>query len=303
MAAAPTLHACRDTLAADHVSSFLGANGNGARDRTRTGTELPPRDFKSLAATNYATRARSGPHCSRKRHASQINGTHLLDSRAIVGEGGVFGCMVPANARLRLDAHDVHLWRGERHLLRGTSFSLEQGELLQIVGANGVGKTSLLRCLAGLLPMETGTVEWCGTAVQTQREQFQQQLAYLAHTNALKADLTALENLRYGSGLRRRADVVAMRGTLERLQAGGCADLPARSLSAGQKRRVALARILLTGAPLWLLDEPITNLDVAGIALFEQCMAAHLQSGGMIVTAAHQRLLQGRPGVRTLELH
>ncbi|MET0988640.1 MAG: cytochrome c biogenesis heme-transporting ATPase CcmA [Steroidobacteraceae bacterium] len=211
--------------------------------------------------------------------------------------------LAPANVQGRLDARDVHLWRGERHLLRGTSFTLQAGELLQIVGPNGVGKTSLLRCLAGLLPMETGSVEWCGTPVHEQRDQFQQQLAYLAHTNALKADLTPLENLRYGCGLRRVVKVTEIRDVLVRLQLGSCVDLPARSLSAGQKRRVALGRVLLSQAPLWILDEPITNLDVTGIALFEDCMGAHLSGGGMIVTAAHQLLLQGRSGVRTLELH
>lgn len=204
---------------------------------------------------------------------------------------------------LRLDARDLHLWRGERHLLRGTSFALQPGELLQIIGPNGVGKTSLLRCLAGLLPLETGSVEWCGTPVQKQREHFELQLAYLAHANALKADLTATENLRYCSGLRRRADAAELHEVLARLELGPCSTLPARSLSAGQKRRVALARILLTQAPLWILDEPITNLDASGVALFEACMAAHLEQGGMIVTAAHQLLLQGRQGVRTLELH
>jgi heme exporter protein A len=203
----------------------------------------------------------------------------------------------------RLECRDIHLWRGERHLLRGTSFAVQAGELLQITGANGVGKTSLLRCVAGLLPMETGTVSWCGTPIQAQREQFHQQMSYLAHANALKADLTAFENLHYACGLRRRVQDSEIREILARLQIPQCADLPVRSLSAGQKRRVALARVILMQTPLWILDEPITNLDAQGVALFEECMATHLDAGGIIVTTAHQLLLQGRRGVATLELN
>ena len=103
--------------------------------------------------------------------------------------------------------------------------------------------------------------------------------------------------------MRRSVSADELREALARLQISACADLPVRALSAGQKRRVAIARILLTRAALWILDEPITNLDALGIALFEACMAEHLREGGMILTAAHQLLLQGRSNVRTLELH
>lgn len=208
-----------------------------------------------------------------------------------------------AAAHSQLDVRAVHLWRGERHLLRGTSFVLDRGELLQVVGPNGVGKTSLLRCVAGLLPVESGEVMWRGQQIDDCRDDYHQQLAYLAHINALKPDLTALENLQYSIALRRTVLPQELGATLARLRIEQCAGLPARALSAGQKRRVAIARILLTRAPLWILDEPITNLDSAGIALFEECMAEHLRAGGMILTAAHQLLLQGQPGVRTLELH
>lgn len=202
----------------------------------------------------------------------------------------------------QLEARAVHLWRGEKHLLRGVSFALYSGELLQVVGPNGVGKTSLLRCVAGLLPTEQGDIVWQGRQLPDGRDEFHRELAYLAHVNGLKTDLTALENLRFGVSIRRAVATEELRETLRLLHVESCADLPVRALSAGQKRRVALARVMLTRAPLWILDEPITNLDKAGIALFEARIAEHMRAGGMILTAAHQLLLQGQPGVRTLEL-
>jgi heme exporter protein A len=207
----------------------------------------------------------------------------------------------PASAP-HLDVRALHLWRGDKHLLRGVSFSLEAGEMLQVVGPNGVGKTSLLRCVAGLLPAESGEILWSSQSIERARDEYHQRLAYLAHTNALKPELSALENLHYAVSLRRRAERSHLVATLQRLKIEMCADLPARSLSAGQKRRLALARVLLTDAPLWILDEPITNLDASGVAQFEALMAEHLQSGGMILTAAHQLLLTGNARMRTLEL-
>jgi len=201
-----------------------------------------------------------------------------------------------------LDVRALHLWRGDRHLLRGVTFSLKAGELLQVVGPNGIGKTSLLRCVASLLPSESGEIAWCGTGIERCRDEYLGALAYLAHSNALKGDLTALENLRYAIGLRRAIAEPEMLDVLRRLGIEGCAQLPARVLSAGQKRRLSIARMLSSRATLWVLDEPITNLDVAGIALFESCMAEHLRSGGLILTAAHQLLLKGEASARTLEL-
>jgi heme exporter protein A len=201
-----------------------------------------------------------------------------------------------------LEARALHLWRGEKHLLRGVSFSLARGELLQLVGPNGVGKTSLLRAACGLLPLESGEFLWQGQLAESVRDDFNAQLAYLAHTNALKADLTAQENLHFELAIRTTVSPQAIAQQLNVLGIGHCEQLPARVLSAGQRRRLALARVLLSRASLWILDEPTTNLDAAGISLIEQIMAQHLAAGGAILTAAHHGLLAGHTSMRTLEL-
>ncbi len=199
-----------------------------------------------------------------------------------------------------LEARRLELWRGDRRVLRNVSFELAEGELLQVIGPNGVGKTSLLRVVCGLLPAESGEVFWRGMSIQRRREAFHSELAYLAHANALKNELSSLENLKFGVALRLRASREQCTGALERSGIRRCSDLPGRALSAGQRRRLALARVLLWSATLWILDEPSTNLDRAGFALVEQLIAAHLDAGGAVLAAAHQPLLPGR--ARQLEL-
>jgi heme exporter protein A len=209
--------------------------------------------------------------------------------------------MTDASAPL-LEARAVHLWRGDKHLLRGVSFSLRAGELLQVTGPNGVGKSSLLRVACQLLPVESGELLWNGAPAASQRAEFDAQLAYLGHTNALKADLTAEENLRFELTLRRRLTNEEVTNTLTLLGIAHCAQLPMRVLSAGQRRRLSLARVVLCQASLWILDEPTTNLDTTGIALIERLMQQHLDKGGAILTAAHHGLLTGSSSVKHLEL-
>lgn len=208
---------------------------------------------------------------------------------------------MPAGATL-LEARAIELWRGEHHLLRQVSLVLKAGELLQVTGPNGAGKTSLLRVLCGLLPMESGEVLWRGVSLHADREVFHRELVYLAHLNALKLELTAEENLERGVGLRRDTTAVERREVLQALGVEHCATLPARVLSAGQRRRVAFARVLLSQGTLWVLDEPTTNLDASGTAVIEALLRRHLDQGGAILTAAHHGLLSGDARSRQLAL-
>src|SRR3984893_12140671 len=162
-----------------------------------------------------------------------------------------------------LGVEKVHVWRGDRHVLKGVSLNLRPRQLLHISGPNGTGKTTLLRVVCGLLRPESGLVSWLGRSISGIRNEYQATLAYASHEPALKADLTALENLRFAVGLKRRVTIGELRASLDQTGVAACADLPARVLSAGQRRRVAMARVLAMSASLWLLPEPFTHLDAA----------------------------------------
>jgi heme exporter protein A len=201
-----------------------------------------------------------------------------------------------------LEARAINAWRGDRHVLRDLSFTVSSGECCKITGPNGIGKTTLLRVLSGFMLPETGEALWRGRAVTRLKAEYAIELAYLGHANALKADLTARENLRYLVGVRRPVTPAEIESVLRRVDIFDCADLPVRVMSAGQRRRLSLARLLLWPAVVWILDEPATNLDAAGLALVESIIGDHLARAGLAVVAAHQRLLDGDPRVRRLEL-
>ena len=189
-----------------------------------------------------------------------------------------------------LGVEKVHVWRGDRHVLRGVSLNLRPRQLLHVSGPNGTGKTTLLRVVCGLLRPEQGLVSWLGRSISGIRAEYQAALAYASHEPALKADLTALENLRFAVGLKRRVTVGELRASLDQTGVAACADLPARVLSAGQRRRVAMARVLAMSATLWLLDEPFTNLDAAGTDLLRNLLQSHVEGGGLALVVAHHDL-------------
>ena len=193
-----------------------------------------------------------------------------------------------------LSGQDLCLFRGDRCLFKSLQFALNSGELLVIEGPNGCGKTSLLRGIAGLLDFETGAVRWSGSPLRENYQGFRADMVWLAHRVGCKGDLNLVENLRFEAGLR-ATDQSRLESVLDRLKLTRLVDLPMRSLSAGQQRRVALARMLLAKARLWMMDEPFTNLDRGGQALVTELLAEHLQEGGASVIASHQAVeIDGR---------
>jgi heme exporter protein A len=197
----------------------------------------------------------------------------------------------------KLSAKELTLIRGESCLFQGLGFALNPGELLLLEGQNGSGKTSLMRAIAGMLSLEKGEIFWNDRPVSRQRQEFHGALVWLAHRIGLKGDLNLVENLRFEASLRPQLDVDAT-AVCERLGIARLKRLPLRALSAGQQRRVALARMLMADVPLWLMDEPFTNLDREGRKLVMELTEEHLLKGGMCVMAAHQDVEIDAPIIR-----
>jgi heme exporter protein A len=188
---------------------------------------------------------------------------------------------------MRLSASRLTVERGGRIVFSDLSFALDAGASLAVTGPNGAGKSTLLRVLAGLLPLARGAISLTPASGETLAEEAH----YVGHADALKNLLTVTENLEFlGPMLDAGHGGMAVETALAKFGLSHVADLPAAYLSAGQRRRVALARLLVVKRPVWLLDEPLTALDTASQALMGQIMAAHLAQGGMIVAATHARL-------------
>lgn len=181
--------------------------------------------------------------------------------------------------------------RGEQQLFAGLSFKLAGGELLQVQGENGKGKTTLLRTLCGFIQPLTGEIQWQGQRVSDLGEDYYADIIYLGHLNAIKDELNALENLRISSALSGCPvnDSVAI-SALRRMGLRGRETFPVKLLSQGQRRRVALARLLINKAPLWILDEPLTALDVGAVGLMQELIGEHLRNKGIVIFTTHQPL-------------
>ena len=212
------------------------------------------------------------------------------------GNGPWMGAGLAEQGETVLEARDLACLRGERVVFAGLSFAVPAGAALLLTGANGAGKSTLLRMLAGLLRPAEGAVAWAGADIAADPPAHAARLRYLSHQDALKPALTVAENLAFFGGLWGGAVGPA----LAAVALGGLAELPARVLSSGQKRRLALARLALAPASLWLLDEPTTGLDAASVERLGPMLAAHRAAGGIVVAATHVPL--PLPDARELRL-
>lgn len=202
-----------------------------------------------------------------------------------------------------IKVQDLACVRDERVLFENLNFELLQGEVLFIEGRNGSGKTTLLRTLCGLFTPSEGEVYWCGESIRTLAEEYTRDLVYIGHRPGIKEDLTGVENLRIASILDGiELDEDAAWNALERMGLAGHEDLPVRVLSAGQKRRVALARLLVSNARLWILDEPFTALDKAAVGFLQSVIHEHLDRGGMVMLTTHQEITLTDGEVKRLHL-
>lgn len=190
-----------------------------------------------------------------------------------------------------LEINNLACTRGDHLLFSGLSFSLSDGELMQVQGENGKGKTSLLRMLCGFLMPTEGEIRWRGENIRELDEEYYAEMIYLGHLNAIKDELNALENLRISAGLSGcEVDDKQALAALRHMGLRGRETLPVKVLSQGQRRRVALARLLASDARLWILDEPLTALDVGAVGLMQELIGAHLNKGGMVIFTTHQPL-------------
>lgn len=200
-----------------------------------------------------------------------------------------------------LEISNLACVRGDHQLFSGLNFSLGAGELMQVQGENGSGKTSLLRTLCGFIEPAAGEIRWRGQDVHKLGEEYFAEMIYLGHLNAIKDELNALENVCISAGL--AGYLVEEKEALAALRRMGLRrreHLPVKVLSQGQRRRVALSRLLVADARLWILDEPLTALDVGAVGLMQELIGEHLSKGGMAIFTTHQPLQVA--GVETRQL-
>jgi len=202
-----------------------------------------------------------------------------------------------------LEVRNLACSRGDHRLFSGLNFTLNPGQIMQVQGANGSGKTSLLRTLCGFMIPDEGDIVWSGENIRDLDEDYYSEMLYLGHLNAIKDELSALENVRISAGLsgveiNEKETIAALR----RMGLKGRERLPTKVLSQGQRRRVALTRLLVNDAKLWILDEPLAALDVGAVSLIQELIAEHLARSGMVMFTTHQPLLVAGMELRSLTL-
>ncbi|CZF77225.1 cytochrome c biogenesis heme-transporting ATPase CcmA [Grimontia marina] len=201
-----------------------------------------------------------------------------------------------------LEVRELSCVRDERVLFEDLSFTLSSGDLVQIEGPNGAGKTTLLRIIAGLGLAESGNVLWDGELVSKAREEFYGNLLFLGHSTGVKREMTAFENLAFYQRMHGEADEDSLWEALARVGLAGREDVPAAQLSAGQNRRVALARLWISQSKLWILDEPLTAIDKQGVKVLENLFQHHVNHGGMVLFTTHQDMFEGNSKLRRIRL-
>ena len=199
-----------------------------------------------------------------------------------------------------LQANDLYCERDDRVLFQQLNFQLHRGQVLQVKGSNGSGKTTLLRIVCGLNPDYRGALKFQGVAIAEQRDSLHAALLYIGHRVGVNKVLTPLENLRWSCGLQAPVSEDQLRRALAGVGLRGFEDSQCHTLSAGQHQRVALARLLVSTTPLWVLDEPFTTLDVSGVALLEKLLLQHAERGGAVLVTTHHELQV--PGLEVLSL-
>ncbi|ASP40246.1 heme ABC exporter ATP-binding protein CcmA [Bacterioplanes sanyensis] len=207
---------------------------------------------------------------------------------------------MPSQAPFELHATGLCCERDDRMLFQNFDLTVTTGAMVQLAGPNGAGKTTLLRILAGLNHDFDGEVRFAGHELSEVYSDYAQQRLYMGHLAAVKKSLTALENLRWLTAQWQLADADLI-DALEAVELAGYEDTPCQQLSAGQQRRVSLARLLVVPTPLWILDEPFTALDKQGVAWLEQRICEHVSAGGMVIITSHHAL-HAVPGLRVIDL-
>lgn len=202
-----------------------------------------------------------------------------------------------------LEVSNLTAIRDDRVLFENLQFEIKPGELVQIEGRNGTGKTTLLRIVTGLGDREEGIIKWKGEEVEKSRDVFHQDLLFLGHQTGVKRELTALENLRFYQSIHNNSSSdKEIFAALAQVGLAGREDVPVAQLSAGQQRRVALARLWLSNQILWILDEPLTAIDKQGVKVLESLFVSHADNGGIVVLTTHQDMFADSPKLRKIKL-